>query len=240
MNRSAFLQRWAVGLGGLAVVLAGLGDAAAAPADGQGIVVYSVEAGSPAAPSPLLRRVQAGGWDLAINPVSADAGRERDDANALIARVQGLKAQGYRRVVLAGEGGGGWVSLLANSSFQSPEHGSGIHAVIALDPHAISAAEADRRLQQYTFINVLKTQDPTRLALFVYEADPDEAETLGAALPLIVAVRTPVHHVAVEPGSAGTADGPRSGAFAERYGPCVLALLAPAVSAPPTACTTQP
>lgn len=225
----------------LAFAVAGPGGAAAMPAEGGGVVVYSVGAAeAAAAPSPLLGRLQAEGWELIVNPVSPDIRREREDATALIARVQHLKASGYRRIVLMGEGVGGWISLLANSSFQSPEHGSGIYALIALDANATGATGMERHLQQYKFINILKTQDRTRLALFVYEADPDEAETLGAALPSIVAVRSPIYHVTVEPGLASAAEGPRSSAFAERYGPCILGLLVPAATGAPAGCAPKP
>ena len=210
----------------LGLILAGAAsEAEAGPASARGLVIFTV-ADQSAAPPPLVRLLGDDGWDVIVNPVAADFTHEREIGRALFEMSRREEAKGYAKVVLVGESFGAWVSLLANSSWTTPIDGGRLHAVIALDASAAALDGAgDGRWHEYKFINVLKSQDATRLAVFLY--DGEAGETAARQDEIVRSLRNHVRFpvVSVEAAAVAGPDGPRGEGFARRWGGCLKALL---------------
>ncbi|BAE50213.1 alpha/beta hydrolase [Paramagnetospirillum magneticum] len=194
------------------------------------LILYTVGAGVPEAPPPVLARFRDQGWTIRINRVPVDFRREHDFGKALFDQARAARGEGYSRVVLAGRSFGAWVSLIANSSWSTPVDGGGIHAVIALDA-TVSAETArhGRQWHDYKFMDVIKTQDPTRLGVMVLDGDAEEGR--GREDEIRRTLRRPgIPHVVVYEPAPPPLD---SEDFARRWGDCLATLLGDEVPSPP-------
>jgi len=199
------------------------------------VILHAAQPGK--AEPAYLQGLHKAGWPVVEMVVTVDFATEKEQAGRLLEKVNALRGQGYSRIVLAGEGFGAWVALLANASFESPEQGAGLAAVIAVDASVTRyVAGNEGQWHDYKFINLLKTQDPTRLALFLYDTPRDELSERRDEVRHSLSDPTQMAFIAVEPREmAAAVEGPD---FAKRYGGCLLALLdeknktLPAVCAP--------
>ncbi len=186
------------------------------------LILYTVGSDAPAELPPVLARFRDEGWTVRINRVPVDFRREHDFGKALFAQARAARDEGYSRVVLAGRSFGAWVSLIANSSWSTPVDGSGIHAVIALDATVSGeTARIGRRWHDYKFMDVIKTQDPTRLAVIVLDTDAEEGRIREDEIRRTIR-RPAIPHVAVYEPSPPPLD---SEGFARRWGDCLATLL---------------
>ncbi|CUW39108.1 conserved exported protein of unknown function [Magnetospirillum sp. XM-1] len=205
------------------ILLALLCLLAAAPASAENrLILYTVGTDSPDVPPPVLARFAAEGWTIRVNRVPVDFKREHELGKALFAQARAARAEGFSRVVLAGRSFGAWISLIANSSWSTPVDGSGIHAVIAMDATASGeTARIGRQWHDYKFMDVIKTQDPTRLAVIVFDADAEEGETREFEIRRTIR-RPAIPHVAAYEPAPPSID---SEDFARRWGGCLATLL---------------
>lgn len=199
----------------------------------RGVILHpQVDAGAEPA---YLRDLQADGWEVISIPVKPDFQQEGEQAQMLLARMRALRAKGVSRIVLAGEGYGAWVSLVANASFETPEEGAGLLAVIAIDANVSrqSLAKSDQ-WHAYKFINLVKTQDATRLALFLDDVPEDEREDRLSELRHSLSNPNLPTVIAVEP--PGSLDKAAGQGFAHRFGGCLKDLLRGDGKAIPASC----
>jgi pimeloyl-ACP methyl ester carboxylesterase len=163
---------------------------------------------------------RAAGWDtFRLNrPSVTDTLPE--SAAALAQEAEGLKHKGYRRVVLAGQSFGAFVSLIA------ADRSDAIDAVIATAPAAYGSVQSNPwgyGLNATRLYDLLGAVRRARVALFFFEGDifdpggraPVADEILRArGLPHLVVDRPaglPTHWASIDPG------------FATQFGRCLVA-----------------
>jgi hypothetical protein len=202
----------------------------AAPATAGGrLIIYTAADDVPAEPPPVIGRFAAEGWTIRVNRVPLDFKHEHDLGKDLFHQARAARDEGFSRVVLAGRSFGAWVSLIANSSWSTPVDGGGIHAVLALDATASGqTARVGRQWHDYKFMDVIKTQDPTRLGVVILDSDAEEGETREFEVRRTIR-RPAIPHVVVYEASAPAMDGE---AFARRWGGCLATLLGDEVPVP--------
>ena len=185
---------------------------------------------------PAFRLLQARGWDVIMlkrhhaadssNPLYRTVQRTLDEAKA-------LKKAGYRKVVLAGQSFGGYVTLEAVDT--SPE----IDAAVALAPGVRSSA-ADGRLDGSITDRILQTAKVGRVALVFPKHDAlfnylERGESAHAILS-----RRPLPYLLLDEKSDITGHGGGvTGRFALRYGLCLADFLS-APNPPGTRFTCPP
>ncbi|ARJ67401.1 hypothetical protein WV31_17885 [Magnetospirillum sp. ME-1] len=212
------------------ILLALLCLLAALPASAENrLILYTVGTDAPDTPPPVLARFRDEGWTIRVNRVPVDFKREHELGKALFAQARAARDEGFSRVVLAGRSFGAWVSLIANSSWSTPVDGGGIHAVIALDATASGeTGRIGRQWHDYKFMDVIKTQDPTRLAVIVFDTDSEEGETRQFEVRRTIR-RPAIPHVAVFEPAPPPLDGED---FARRWGDCLATLLGDEIPSP--------
>lgn len=203
--------------------------AAPAMADGR-LIIYTAGDDVPAEPPPVIARFAAEGWTIRVNRVPTDFKREHDLGKELFRQARAARDESFSRVVLAGRSFGAWVSLIANSSWSTPVDGSGIHAVLAIDATASGqTARVGRQWHDYKFMDVIKTQDPTRLAVVILDSDKEEGETREFEVRRTIRRPAIPHVVVFEPSPPPVeAEG-----FDRRWGGCLATLLGDEVPVPP-------
>ncbi len=222
MDRARIVAALAV----LAIIVAGRARAESPVADcGKGLVLFSVAADDSSASPPFLKQIEADGWKVETRAVEPSYPREAEYADALRRRVESVRKQGCQRIALAGESFGAWVSLLANASFQTPPDSTSLQAVIAIDASAAKAKAPRDGWHDYKFINLLKAQNPTRLALFLYDAPADEADDRRDEVSHSLTNQVSGAQVIVETAAFDGADGPHGEAFARRFGARLIEML---------------
>ena len=215
----------------LAMVVAGRARAESAGADcGKGLLLFSVAADESSASPPYLKQIEADGWKVETRVIEPNYQREGQFADALRRRIESARSQGCQRIALAGESFGAWLSLLANATFQTPPDSTRLQAVIAIDASAAKAKAPRDGWHDYKFINLLKAQNPTQLALFLYDAPADEADDRRDEVSHSLTNQVRGAQVIVETAAFDGADGPRGEAFARRYGPRLIEMLDGAVN----------
>ena len=227
----------------LAAASLGMASACAAaelgPGKARGMIIYTVQDDSPEGLPPILGFVRDDGWDVTVNRVAVDFSHDHEIAQVVFARIRQAEMAGYGKVVLAGESFGAWVSLLANSSWTTPVEGGHLHALIVIDPSVAAVDGSDGgRWHEYKFLNVLKSQDSTRLALFLYDATADDRDQREDEVVRMLRNPRLPRVVSVEADTFAGPNGPRSTAFARRWRHCLTALLdeiTPAACVPGTA-----
>jgi pimeloyl-ACP methyl ester carboxylesterase len=172
---------------------------------------------------PAFRLLQARGWDV----IMIKRHHAAEGQNALYRTVQrtldearALKQAGYRKVVLAGQSFGGYVTLEAVDS--SPD----IDAAIALAPgvRSISAAGA---LDPSVTDRILQTAKVGRLALVFPKHDSVfNYRVRGESAQAILARRTLPYLLLDETSDLTGHGGGVTGRFALRYGLCLADFLA--------------
>lgn len=213
-----------------AVLAVILGSGAAATAAERRLILYTAGADIPAEPPAILARQAGHGWIIRVNAIPFDPPHEHDLGKALFAQAQAARREGFDRVVLAGRGFGAWISLIANSSWCTPVEGGGIHAVVALDATAGGQTpRLGRQWHDYKFMDVVKTQDPTRLAIMILDTDREEGETREFEIRRTIR-RPAIPHLAVYEPAAPALEGED---FARRWGGCIDALISDAALSPP-------
>lgn len=143
---------------------------------GRAALVNGVREDRRTAPTaPLMRALAFAGWDLFRADRAPDKDNNVDGLALTLEGIERLRAMGYRRIVLAGQSAGGWLSLSAMGKVE------GLHAVIALAPasHGNRTVRTTRReLAVREFDELLKARrDPaTRLVVALFtddDYDPD-------------------------------------------------------------------
>jgi hypothetical protein len=205
-------------------------QALAAPPDGRSLLIYTVEAGAPADPPPVFAPLGRKGWTIRVNRIAVDFPHEHDLGEALYHQVEAARAEGFTRIALAGRSFGAWVSLIANSSWSTPVQGGRVHAVIAIDPTVSGeSARIGTQWHDYKFMDVIKTQDPTRLGIVI--VDPNAEDGQDREMEVRRTLRRPaIPNLVIYDPAPPSVDGE---AFARRWGRCFATLLGDEIPSPP-------
>jgi pimeloyl-ACP methyl ester carboxylesterase len=175
-------------------------------------------------PTPdYISAFRAAGWDTFRLNRPSIIDTLPDSAATLARQAEGLKQRGYRRVVLAGQSFGAFISLIA------ADNSDAVDAVIATAPAAYGSAQSNPfgyGLNATRLYDLLGSVRRARVALFFFDGDifdpggraPIANEILGArGLPHLVVDRPaglPTHWASISP------------AFAAQFGPCLVAFAA--------------
>jgi pimeloyl-ACP methyl ester carboxylesterase len=166
---------------------------------------------------------RAAGWDtFRLNRLrSAD---ELSESGAAVAgEVEALKHIGYRRVVLAGQSFGAFISLIAAGSSDA------VDAVIGTAPAAYGSAESapgGYGLNAIRLYELLGAVRRARVALFFFEGDIFDPGGRAPIADKILGAHGLAHLIVDQPAGLPThwaAAGPR---FAAQFAPCLVAFAA--------------
>lgn len=201
------------------------------PDTAQGIIIWNHGAippghrASEAPPPSWLWIVEAAGWRIAA-VLRDEADETADGVQALRVVIGWARQEGYRRIVIAGQSRGGWLSILAASERED------LWGVIATAPGIYgveSSDDVDRTARE--MVAQFRQVAAPRVALFFFAGDDNEALPGGRGVPSVAALR-----------SGRTSDGraflvvdrpdgmighwvAEYRPFARRFGPCIARFL---------------
>lgn len=179
--------------------------------------IYGSEAA--AAPVPVFVTVlRDGGWDVfrLLRPRMSE--EPRGSAAALVATAAQLKQQGYGRIVLAGQSGGAWLSLMAAG------RSSDIHAVIANAPAYYGTDSPTYLKNGFVLFDHIDAIRGGRIMISYFDNDPYDPGGRGPRSEERLAAHGVPHLIIDRPTEfSGHASG-NTGLFLRRFGACVLAV----------------
>jgi hypothetical protein len=174
------------------------------------------------------------GWDAFKLNRRYAADNESSSLAALREQVAALRAEGYKRIVLAGQSYGAWLSVLIAT--REP----GLHAVIATAPGSGFGAESSDAVTKgaQKLVDAAGAVKPTRLALFLFEGDYRDADWVkrGERVKQALNERAIANLVVDHPRGFQGHGSAHSGRFTRRYGECLVRFIAPEPIATPFAC----
>jgi pimeloyl-ACP methyl ester carboxylesterase len=208
-------------------------------ADAAGVVVFAHGRGGRGedyrglAPQPWVARFAEAGFDVTLfdrHPASDEADRAAAWLREGLAR---LRAQGYRRIVVAGHSRGGWNAL---QMLDTPGLADVVIAIAAAAHGQGGSMNLNAQVDQLRAMVARAPPSDTRVAFVQFEGDPFVLDPDGRAALLRdrLAPRVGALLLIDRPkGLAGHAAG-YSRAFADRFGACLVAFATAAD--PPRAC----
>jgi dienelactone hydrolase len=189
------------------------------------------------APTPdYIGGFRAAGWDtFRLNrPRITDT--QSASGAALAEAAETLKRRGYRRVVLAGQSFGAFISLIAAARSEA------VDAVIATAPAAYGSAESNPggfARNATALYELLGAVTHARIALFFFEGDVFDPGGRGPMVDQILAGRGLAHIVVDRPVGLTTHWAAAGAAFATHYASCLVAFAAGNLRAGTADCHTQ-
>lgn len=212
----------------IALVPAQSPDTFLGPQQARGAVIWShgrsLDTEDSTAPTPdYIAALQQAGWDtFRLNRLRAVDTLEASGA-ALAQQAEALKRLHYRRVVLAGQSFGGFLSLIA------ADQSNAVDAVIATAPAAYGSVDSNPTGYGFNAIKLyplLRAVRHAHVALFFFAQDIFDPGGRGATADRILAARHLPHLVIDRPASLSTHWAASTPLFAERFGGCLAAFAA--------------
>lgn len=202
-------------------------SAHAGPARASGALLWSHAGDSPRptdpAPPPFVDVLRAAGHDVFRLERPPEGDTIAAATAAVIVAARELRARGYRRVVLAGQSAGGWVSLAGVAAVPGLAEAVIATAPAAYGSRAVDATKAERNRDE--LLRILGAIQGARVLLFFFEGDDFDPGGRGAATAEVLGRRGVPHLVVDRPVALrGHGIGLTSG-FARRFGTCILAFL---------------
>ena len=195
------------------------------PAAAKGAVIWNHGVnflfGSEAAEAPLplfLGLFRDAGWDVfrLLRPRASE--EPRRSAAAVVAEVAALKQQGYASIVLAGQSGGAWLSLMAAGE------SADVHAVIADAPAWYGTDQYTYLKNRFVLFDHIDAIRRGRIMISYFKDDPFDPGGRGPRSDALLAAHGVPHLVLDQPeGFSGHGSGD-TGLFLRRFGPCLLAV----------------
>jgi len=197
------------------------------PATAQGAFVWSHGAGgiyltdnSTFGPPFISYLMRDKGWDSFAFKRTQAAQSPLQESRELVRQVAELKAKGYRRIVLAGQSAGAWISLIAAGSSQD------VYAVIALSPAHYGTDRPYVGMNASALYEYLDEIKISRVMLAFFKDDPYDPGGRGPRSQQILAAHNVPNLVIDQPaGFSGHGSG-ESGLFYRRFSECWLAVAA--------------
>lgn len=195
------------------------------PRDAKGAVIwnhginflYGSEAS--AAPVPILMTAfRDAGWDVfrLLRPRMSE--EPRGSAAEIAAAAQRLKQQGYARIVLAGQSGGAWLSLMAAS------RSGDVDAVIANAPAYYGTDHPTYYKNSFILLDYIDDIRRGRIMISYFSADPYDPGGRGAKSEEILAKHGVPHLIIDRPEGLSGHNAGNSDLFLRRFGACALAV----------------
>ena len=230
------------------------------PAKARGAVVWSHAKAGAKTPNPdYLALLRAAGWDIFRNdrpresaqfsdlrspnqiakhsdelvPRGGGAPAAESKIDALGRNLDRLKAKGYRRLVLAGQSLGAWMSLALG------DRRGDLYAVIAMAPALYGTARDWPKLfprnatELATLVDGLRAE---RVMLVFLSDDPYDPGGRAASAEASLRTRAIPHLVIDQPDLPTGHDGGNGAVFAHHFGACVVAFLEAPVMPARAAC----
>jgi dienelactone hydrolase len=173
-------------------------------------------------PALFIGLFRDGGWDVFRLNRSRMSEEPRSTSDELVRRVHKLKQQGYAKIVLAGQSGGAWISLMAAG--QSDE----IHAVIANAPayYGTSAGSASMKFQKNAVVlyDHLERIHRGRIMISFFADDAYDPGGRAAKADEILTRNGVAHLILDRPAELVGHHAGNSGLFMRRFGACALAV----------------
>jgi pimeloyl-ACP methyl ester carboxylesterase len=175
-------------------------------------------------PTPdYISAFRAAGWDIFRLNRPSIIDTLPDSAATLAREAEGLKYKGYRRVALAGQSFGGFISLIAAGRSDA------VDAVIATAPAAYGSAQSNPfgyGLNATRLYDLLGAVRHARVALFFFDGDIFDPGGRAPIADEILRTRGLAHLVIDRPAGLPTHWASISPAFAAQFGPCLVAFAA--------------
>jgi pimeloyl-ACP methyl ester carboxylesterase len=172
-------------------------------------------------PTPdYISAFRAAGWDTFRLNRPSIIDTLPDSAATLAQEAEGLKHRGYRRVVLAGQSFGGFISLIAAGRSDA------IDAVIATAPAAYGSAQSNPfgyGLNATRLYDLLGAIRHARVALFFFDGDIFDPGGRATIADEILRTRGLAHLVVDRPAGLASHWASITPAFASQFGPCLVA-----------------
>jgi len=175
-------------------------------------------------PTPdYISAFRAAGWDtFRLNrPSITDTLSE--SAGALAGEADALKRRGYRRVVLAGQSFGAFISLIAAGRSDA------VDAVIGTAPAAYGSSQSNPAgyiLNATRLYELLGAVRRARVALFFFEGDIFDPGGRAPIADEILRARGLAHLIVDQPAGLATHWASISTSFAAQFAPCLVAFAA--------------
>jgi pimeloyl-ACP methyl ester carboxylesterase len=195
----------------------------------QGAVIWShgrsLQKECDLAPTPdYIGAFHSAGWDTFRLNRPSIIDTLQDGADALAGAAEALKKhRGYRRVVLAGQSFGAFISLIAAGRSDA------VDAVIGTAPAAYGSAQSNPfgfALNATRLYDVLAAVRRARVALFFFEGDIFDPGGRGPIADQILGARGLAHLVVDRPAGLPTHWAAAGAPFAAKFGPCLAAFAA--------------
>jgi dienelactone hydrolase len=179
--------------------------------------LYGAEAStSPIAP--YLTLFRDAGWDVfrLLRPRMSEEPNTSSDEVA--ATAERLKRQGYRRIVLAGQSGGAWLSLMAAGK------SAAIHAVIADAPAWYGTDFPSYLRNRFILLHYIDGIRRGRIMISYFKGDPYDPGGRGPRSAALLAAHHVPHLVLDEPQGFTGHFGGMTALYVRRFGACLLAV----------------
>jgi pimeloyl-ACP methyl ester carboxylesterase len=203
------------------------GETVLGPKSAQGVVVWShgrsVTSEDSLSPTPsYIGVLHQAGWDTFRFNRMRDGDTLPDSSRELVARVAQLKQQGYRRIVLAGQSYGAFLSLMA------ADVSDDVYAVVATSPAAYGSFtdfyqswEANAT-QLYPLLASVRR---ARVMLFYFHGDDFDPGGRGEHSKAILAAHNIDNLVVDQPPQLTGHWAASTGLFVRRFGACIRAFI---------------
>lgn len=188
-------------------------------------------------PPPYVRTLLAAGWDgFRLNRKWA-ADNESSAIAALHEEIRRLRAEGYNRIVLAGQSYGAWLSVLAATKDND------LHAIIATAPGTGYGGESvdGTTLNAQKLVDYADDLKRTRAAMFFFDGDPRDVAWLkrGERVKRVLEKRGIPHFIVDRPLGFHGHGGAGGSLFAFRFGSCLVTFISPSTSPETPPCDAQ-
>lgn len=210
------------------------------PAEAKGAVLWSHGVDRVAEAEPFIPfaidYLRDAGYDVFLLKRRWAGEGVKESSVALVRAIDDLKGRGYRRIVLAGQSFGAWISFVAGAVR------SDVDAVVAFAPAAFGPAKPGATPQPNADLlyPVVEKLRGGRVMVFLFDRDPFDPGGRGEAIGRILKARGLPHVIVDRPeGLVGHGMGLTSG-FAHRFGPCIAAFIAATEVAPGFSCDQVP
>ena len=199
----------------------------AGPSRATGALLWSHAGDSPRptdpAPPPFVEILRAGGHDVFRLERQPQGDTISAGVRAVVVSARELRTRGYRRVVLAGQSAGGWISLAAVATAPGLAESVIATAPAAFGSRNVDAARAERNRDE--LLRILGALRDVRVMIFFFDEDEFDPGGRGEAAATLLRERGVPHALLDRPPAIrGHGVGLTSG-FARRFGGCIAAFV---------------
>ncbi len=218
---------WAASAAAQTELVPGYADKPAhGPEAAKGAVIWNhgieLVAESPSDPPFFVDYLQDAGWDVFSLKRRWAGDNYADSTAALVETVKRLRGEGYKRVVLAGQSFGAWISLAA-----ATESAISVDAVIAAAPARFGrqGTSDNWTLNADRLYLLARDVKPTRVMTFLFDKDSYDPGGRGPILAAILKTRNVPSYVLDRPPGFEGHVAAATFAFAHTFGPCIVAFV---------------